>query len=166
MEASNKKERIRAKFIFSVMFGITLVYIGLAGIMSIVTAQKGIDMLELKKAEYDAVFKKQVELNFQIEDIFRDLNNLKMKNRTSSEHKHMQQIITQKRTMMENELNDTDDADPKFMAYKNILVHIKTIQSIMDNLDSESRKRENNMEQLEKCRTKYQEMTKNKAKKQ
>lgn len=35
----------------------------------------------------------------------------------------------------------------------------------MDNLDRESKKRESNVEQLEKCRQKYQELTKNKLNK-
>lgn len=39
---------------------------------------------------------------------------------------------------------------------------IRVIQSSMDDLDRESKKRESNMEQLEKCRIKYQELTKNK----
>ena len=164
MDASNKKERLRAKLVFSCIFAITLSFIGFSGIMAIVTAQKGLETLELRKAEYDAVFKKQVELNFQMDDIFRDLNNLKMKSRTTSEHKHMQQIITQKRVMMESELQGGADDDPKFMAYKGMLSYIKSIQVIMDNIDVEARKRESNMEQLEKCRQKYQELTKNKVK--
>ncbi len=162
MDASNKKERLKAKLVFSLMFIITIALIGFTGIMSIRTAQKGLTMLEVKKAEYDEVFKKQVELNFQMDELFRDLNNLKMKTRSTSEHKHMQQIITQKRVMMESELIDIPDDDPKFTAYKDMLKHIKTIQVIMDNMDLEARKRESNMEQLEKCRAKYQELTKNK----
>ena len=42
------------------------------------------------------------------------------------------------------------------------LEQIRVIQSSMDDLDRESKKRESNMEQLEKCRIKYQELTKNK----
>lgn len=166
MNASNKSERIKARFVYAGMFCLTLLVIGVCGIMSIVTAQKGIAMLELKKSEYDVVFKKQVEFNFQIEELFRDLNNLKMKRRSTSEHKHMQQIITEKRTLIENELSDTNNTDPKFSAYCNMMDYIKYIQSLMDELDAESRERESNMEQLEKCRTKYQELTKNKVKKQ
>ena len=43
-----------------------------------------------------------------------------------------------------------------------MLEQIRVIQSSMDDLDRESKKRESNMEQLEKCRIKYQELTKNK----
>lgn len=166
MDASNKSERFKAKSLFAGIFISTLLVIGSCGVLTIVTAQKGIAMLELKKAEYDEVFKRQVEYNFQIEELFRDMNNLKMKRRTTSEHKHMQQIITEKRTLIENEISDSDISDSKFSAYSNILNYVKHIQSLMDELDASAKERESNMEQLEKCRQKYQELTKNKVKKQ
>ena len=50
MDASNKKERLRAKLVFSLMFIITIALIGFTGIMSIRTDQKGLTMLEVKKA--------------------------------------------------------------------------------------------------------------------
>lgn len=101
MEAENKKARLKAKLRFTLVFAIALIVTTTGGIVTIVTAQKGISLLESKKAEYDNVFKKQAELNFQIEELFRDLNNLKTKRRNSSEHKHMQKLITKKRLLME-----------------------------------------------------------------
>ena len=96
MEAENKIARLKAKLRFTLVFAIALIVTTTGGIVTIVTAQKGISLLESKKAEYDNVFKKQAELNFQIEELFRDLNNLKTKRRNSSEHKHMQKLITKK----------------------------------------------------------------------
>ena len=156
MEAENKKARLKAKLRFTLVFAIALIVTTTGGIVTIVTAQKGISLLESKKAEYDNVFKKQAELNFQIEELFRDLNNLKTKRRNSSEHKHMQKLITKKRLLMENDIAMQADKS-KYEVYKAMLEQIRVIQSSMDDLDSES-----NMEQLEKCRIKYQELTKNK----
>ena len=79
MEAENKIARLKAKLRFTLVFAIALIVTTTGGIVTIVTAQKGISLLESKKAEYDNVFKKQAELNFQIEELFRDLNNLKTK---------------------------------------------------------------------------------------
>mgnify|MGYP000764469287 CR=1 FL=1 len=104
MEAENKKARLKAKLRFTLVFAIALIVTTTGGVVTIVTAQKGISLLESKKAEYDNVFKKQAELNFQIEELFRDLNNLKTKRRNSSEHKHMQKLITKKRLLMENDI--------------------------------------------------------------
>ena len=150
MEAENKKARLKAKLRFTLVFAIALIVTTTGGIVTIVTAQKGISLLESKKAEYDNVFKKQAELNFQIEELFRDLNNLKTKRRNSSEHKHMQKLITKKRLLMENDIAMQADKS-KYEVYKAMLEQIRVIQSSMDDLDRESKKRESNMEQLEKC---------------
>lgn len=164
MEAENKKARLKAKLRFSLVFVIALSVITTGGVVTIMTEQKGISLLENKKTEYDDVFKKQAELNFQIEELFRDLNNLKTKRRNSSEHKHMQKLITKKRLLMENDIAMQVDNN-KYEIYEAMLEQVRIIQSVMDELDRESKKRESNMEQLEKCRNKYQELTKNKLKK-
>lgn len=163
MEASNKRERFKAKVRFSVVFAISLLMITIGGTVTIITAQKGISLLEAKKSEYDNVFKKQAELNFQIEELLRDLNNLKTKKRNSSEHKHMQKIVTKKRLMIEEEI-DGGDKHSRYGVYSTMLEQIRNIQSSLDEMDRESKKRETNMEQLEKSRLKYQELTKNKVK--
>ena len=164
MEAQNKQERLKAQLTLTLVFVIALIVITTGGVVTIVTAQKGISLLEEKKREYDDVFKKQAELNFQMEEMFRNLNNLKTKRRNSSEHKHMQQLITKKRLLMENDI--AAQGDPNiYEVYKLMLEQVRAIQTSMDELDRESKKRENNIEQLEKCRIKYQEVTKNKQKK-
>ena len=149
MEAMNIEERKSAKWKFSIIFVVTLLVIALCGSISIVTAQRGIALLENKKSEYDEVFKKQAELNFQIEELFRELNSLK----------------TKKRQLMENEITSFASNKQNYEVYKVMLDQIKEIQVTMDNLDREAKKRESNIEQLEKCRNKYQELTKEKLKK-
>ena len=158
METLNTDDRKQKKAIFCLVFFITLLLTALCGSASIVTAQKGISLLKEKKAEYDEMFKKQAELNFQMEELFKDLNNLKMKQRNTSEHKHMQQLITRKRLRMEDEISLIEWGN--YEIYQQMLEQIKVIQSTMDNLDRENKKRDSNMEQLEKCRMKYQELTK------
>ena len=165
MDAMNIEERKSGMLKFSIIFVVTLLVIALCGRISIVTAQRGIALLENKKSEYDEVFKKQAELNFQIEELFRELNSLKTKKRNASEHKHLQNLITKKRQLMENEITSFASNKQSYEVYKVMLDQIKEIQVIMDNLDREAKKRESNIEQLEKCRNKYQELTKEKLKK-
>lgn len=165
MEAMNIEERKSAKWKFSIIFAVTLLIIALCGSISIVTAQKAIALLENKKSEYDEVFKKQAELNFQIEELFRELNSLKSKKRNASENKHLQNLITKKRQLMENEISSFASNGQNYEVYKVMLDQIKEIQITMDNLDREAKKRESNIEQLEKCRNKYQELTKEKLQK-
>ena len=164
MEAENKKARLKAKLRFSLVFAIALIVTTAGGVVTIITAQKGISLLKSKKAEYDDVFKKQAEFNFQIEELLRNLNNLKTKRRNSSDYKHMQKLITDKRLLMEIEMAAYSDKI-KLEAYEAMLEQLRINQSSMDELDRERKKRESNMEQLEKCRIKYQELTKNRLKK-
>lgn len=164
MEAQNKQELLKAKLRFTLVFVIALIVITTGGVVTIVTAQKGISLLEEKKREYDDVFKKQAELNFQMEEMFKDLNNLRTKRRNSSEHKHMQQLISKKRLLMENDIAVQGDPS-KYEAYQTMLEQIRVIQTSMDELDKARKKRESNIEQLEKSRIKYQEVTKNRQKK-
>lgn len=165
MKAMNIEERKSAKWKFFIIFAVTLLIIALCGSISIVTAQKAIALLENKKSEYDEVFKKHAELNFQIEELFRELNSLKGKKRNASEHKHLQNLITKKRQLMENEISSFESNGQNYEVYKVMLNQIKEIQATMDNLDREAKKRESNIEQLEKCRNKYQELTKEKLQK-
>lgn len=165
MEAMNIEERKSAKWKFFIIFAVTLLIIALCGSISIVTTQKAIALLENKKSEYDEVFKKHAELNFQIEELFRELNSLKGKKRNASEHKHLQNLITKKRQLMENEISSFESNGQNYEVYKVMLNQIKEIQATMDNLDREAKKRESNIEQLEKCRNKYQELTKEKLQK-
>lgn len=165
MEAMNIDERKSAKWKFSIIFIVTLLIITLCESISIVTAQKGISLLENKKQEYDEVFKKQAEFNFQMEELFRDLNSLKTKERNASEHKHLQNLITKDRQLMENEIAGFKQYRSNYEIYQIMLNQIKTIQATMDDLNREAKRRESNIEQLEKCRNKYQELTKEKIQK-
>ncbi len=165
MKPLNAKDRKQQKLSFYVYFGLTLFLFGLCTIFTFITAQKGIALLESKKSSYDAIFKKQAELNFQLDEIFRDLINLKSKKRTTSEHKQMQRIINNNRMMMEAEIAAMEsDRQEHLILYKTILDQIKEIQTSLDLYEKESNTRLYNIEQLEKCRQKYQEISKRRIK--
>lgn len=73
----------------------------------------------------------------------------------------MQKIITQKRMLMEEELLSLEENHQEhYTIYMELLELIKETQAVFDAYDSQSRKREYNMDQLEKCRQKYQEISK------
>lgn len=162
MRPLNYPERQKAKTAFAISFAITLVFLFMCGAFTLVTAQKGVALLEQRKTDYDEVFKKQAELNFQLDQLFRDLNNLKTKGRNSSEHKQMQKLITNVRMLMEEDITTSSEKERYHSLYLIMLEQIKVIQSTMDMFERESSKRQYNMEQLEKCRQKYQELTKKK----
>jgi hypothetical protein len=154
-------DRRKQTLIFSAVFAFLLVVIFISGSISLISAQHGIALLEAKKSSYDRLFQKQAEFNFTIEAIFRDLHNLRSKKRTSNEYKHMQKIITEKRMLMEEEILALEEQQQgHYVLYQKLLELVKETQEIFDAYDSQSRKREYNMDQLEKCRQKYQEISK------
>ena len=161
MIANNVSDIRRQTLKFSAVFAVLLGVIFLAGSVSLISAQQGVTLLEAKKSSYDRLFQKQAEFNFAIEEIFRDLHNLRSKKRTTSEYKYMQKIITQKRMLMEEELLSLEESHQEhYTIYIELLELIKETQAVFDAYDSQSRKREYNMDQLEKCRQKYQEISK------
>lgn len=161
MIANNVSDIRRQTLKFSAVFAVLLGVIFLAGSVSLISAQQGVTLLDAKKSSYDRLFQKQAEFNFVIEEIFRDLHNLRSKKRTTSEYKYMQKIITQKRMLMEEELLSLEESDQEhYTIYIELLELIKETQAVFDAYDSQSRKREYNMDQLEKCRQKYQEISK------
>ena len=154
-------DRRKQILIFSAVFAFLLGVIVISGSISLISAQHGIALLEAKKSSYDRLFQKQAEFNFTIEEIFRDLHNLRSKKRTSNEYKHMQKIITEKRMLMEEEILALEEQQQgHYVLYQKLLERVKETQEIFDAYDSQSRKREYNMDQLEKCRQKYQEISK------
>jgi len=159
----NKPERRRMLLLFMLSFLVLLVGIGSAGAFTLLTAQRGVALLEQKSSAYDRVLQKQAEMNFQLEELFKDLHSLRTKSRTSSEYKYMQKRITQNRMLMEEELSMMNEEERKpYVIYTEILEVVKATQGELDELDAVRRDRLYNMDQLEKCRKKYQELSKSK----
>lgn len=154
MDAKNKKERKSAITSFSLLFFFTLLLFLLLGITTLTTAKKGISMLEEKKVRYDEIFRKQADYNFRIDNLLRNINSLKNKDRTNNEHKQLQQIITQERVRMEDEIEMMDADSVYFSLYKAMLRQIQATQEVSDQLYKESGQREYYLEQLQKGRRK------------
>lgn len=160
MEIKNKEDRRRTIRQFCLVFFLLLTVMFVAGAVTLVTAQKGAALLEEKKAAYERTIQKQAEINFQLEHIFKDLHNLRTQPRTINEYKQMQKIITEQRMMIEQEIVSlSPEEQERYVIFSQILEIVKKTQETLDASDAESRKRVYNMDQLEKCRQKYQEQT-------
>lgn len=152
MNEKNKKERKEAKTAFLMQFSFTLLLFFLIGICTLTTVRKGISMLEEKKALYDDIFRKQANYNFRLDEMYRNLNSLTTKERSGNEHRQLQQIITQERDKMLDEINMSDADSINYALYKSILEQIRTTQETIDRYDREARRREYNLGQLQKGR--------------
>ena len=156
MEAKNKKERKKARTAFLVWFALTLLLFFTFGVFTLTIAQKGISMLEEKKARYDGIFRKQADYNFRMDEMYRNMHSLTIKERTGNEHRLLQQIITQERDKMLDEIGMSDNDSNSYMLYKSMLAQIRTTQETIDNYDKEARKRKYNLGQLQKGRQRVQ----------
>ena len=154
MEEKNKKERKEAKVAFLTWFSFTLLLFLLFGAFTLTTAQKGISMLEDKKTRYDEIFRKQADYNFRLDEIFRNMNSLTTKERSGNEHRQLQLLITQERDKMVEEIGTSDADSSNYALYKSILEQVSTTQETIDRYNSEARKREYNLGQLQKGRHK------------
>lgn len=160
MEIKNKEDRRRTTRQFCLVFFLLLTVMFAAGAVTLVTAQKGAALLEEKKAAYERTIQKQAEIYFQLEHIFKDLHNLRTQPRTINEYKQMQKIITEQRMMMEQEIVSlSPEEQERYVIFSQILEVVKKTQETLDASDAESRKRVYNIDQLEKCRQKYQKQT-------
>ncbi|RKW57644.1 MAG: hypothetical protein D8H98_12630 [Prevotella sp.] len=156
MEAKNKKDRKKARTAFLAWFSLTLLLFFSFGIFTLIIAQKGISMLEEKKARYDGIFRKQADYNFRMDEMYRNMHSLTIKERTGNEHRLLQQIITQERDRMLDEIGMSDNDSNSYMLYKSMLAQIRTTQETIDNYDKEARKRKYNLSQLQKGRKRLQ----------
>ncbi len=156
MEAKNKKDRKKARTAFLAWFSLTLLLFFSFGIFTLIIAQKGISMLEEKKARYDGIFRKQADYNFRMDEMYKNMHSLTIKERTGNEHRLLQQIITQERDKMLDEIGMSDNDSNSYMLYKSMLAQIRTTQENIDNYDKEARKRKYNLGQLQKGRKRLQ----------
>ena len=91
-----------------------------------------------------------------MDEMYRNMHSLTIKERTGNEHRLLQQIITQERDKMLDEIGMSDNDSNNYMLYKSVLTQIRTTQETIDNYDKEARKRVYNLGQLQKGRQRVQ----------
>ncbi|MEP0213461.1 MAG: type VI secretion system TssO [Cellulophaga sp.] len=161
MKPLNYIKRRKQILKFSLYFSFLIIVLLVCGSFTLNTATKGITLLNEKKASYDAIFNKQAQLNYQLEDIYKNLSSLKNKQRTLTEHKEMQKLISDTRLSLEKEININKQDAKHYELYQELFKHLGEIQSIMDVYKKEESKRLYNIDQLEKCKQKYKEINSN-----
>lgn len=164
MRASNYKNRRKQIPRFWLFFSILMAVLFICGFSTLKTADKGIALLKEKKVRYDEVFKRQAEFNFQLDEIHKMLYSLRNKRRNPGEHRQMQKLITDKRELLEQEIDSGLKKNKDHILYIALLNQVRDIQSIMDIYAKEEEKRRHNIDQLEKCKEKYREISKQKMK--
>ena len=158
-------QEIRAKNIrdFSISFTMLIVMFFLCCHITISIAEKGINLLEEKRNKYEQVFKQQAELNFMLDDLNKKLFALRSKKRNAGEHKQLQKIISEAREELEKDIDTTKIGNEHYTIYSQLLSQVREIQTVMDLYEIEDNKRSYYIEQLEKCKQIYQDLSRQRS---
>ena len=158
-------QEIRAKNIrdFSISFTMLIVMFFLCCYITISIAEEGINLLEEKRNKYEQVFKHQAELNFMLDDLNKKLFALRSKKRNAGEHKQLQKIISEAREELEKDIDTTKIGNEHYTIYSQLLSQVREIQTVMDLYEIEDNKRSYYIEQLEKCKQIYQDLSRQRS---
>ncbi|MGJ8660308.1 MAG: hypothetical protein ACSHWV_10695, partial [Cellulophaga fucicola] len=70
-------------------------------------------------------------------------------------------LISDTRLSLEKDINENKHDAKHYELYQELFNHLREIQSVMDVYRKEESKRIHNIDQLEKCKKKYQEINSN-----
>lgn len=156
MKALNQTERKKAGIKFISVFGLLLIVFSLCSFFTIQTGKKGISVLEKRHAGYTKIFEKQAAFSYEIDNIIKQLYQLKKKNRTLSQHRQFQGIISGLRDEINQEIADSE-YEEQLAVYGEMLNQVKQIQAVLDKFEEDNEEYAYFNELLERCIEKYQE---------
>jgi hypothetical protein len=153
---------------YYIMFFISFLFIFFCLMITLITANRGVEELEQKHSYYNNIVVKQGEMNLIIDEILVQLNDLRFKDRTLNERKNLQSLINEKRFKINAIIQESKaDINNSFLLYDEFLLEIQQIQTRIDVLKESEGLFAINKTQLEKCIQKHNEEINNltKAKK-
>ena len=163
MRPKNYNKRNTSIAIFGALFIVLLLVFFISSYITISIAEEGINLLEEKRNKYEQVFKQQAELNFMLDDLNKKLFALRSKKRNAGEHKQLQKIISEAREELEKDIDTTKVGNEHYTIYSQLLSQVREIQTVMDLYEIEDNKRSYYIEQLEKCKQIYQDLSRQRS---
>ncbi|AKU70499.1 type VI secretion system TssO [Prevotella fusca] len=151
MTEKNRKERRQAMNSFAFIFGFTMLLFVLFAVCTLKTAERGISLLDEKKARYDEVFRKQAGYNYRMDQMFKDMNNLTIQTRTDNEQARYHMIIARHIQEMQDEIYRGDVDTTHYVLYKVLFNQLQATQETTATYFDEKRDLDYIMEQIEKA---------------
>ncbi|WP_455074957.1 type VI secretion system TssO [Prevotella fusca] len=151
MTEKNRKERQQAMNSFAFIFGFTMLLFVLFAVCTLKTAERGISLLDEKKARYDEVFRKQAGYNYRMDQMFKDMNNLTIQTRTDNEQARYHMIIARHIQEMQDEIYRGDVDTTHYVLYKVLFNQLQATQETTATYFDEKRDLDYIMEQIEKA---------------
>jgi len=150
MREKNRKERRQTMDSFIFIFSFTLLLFVLFAVCTLKTAERGVNMLDEKKARYDEIFRKQADYNFRMDEMFKDMNNLATQKRTDNEQAQFQMIIARHRQEMQDEIYQSDADSTSYALYKVLFRQLQATQETTAAYFDEKRDLDYIMNQIQK----------------
>lgn len=151
MTEKNRKERQQAMNSFAFIFGFTMLLFVLFAVCTLKTAERGISLLDEKKARYDEVFRKQAGYNYRMDQMFKDMNNLTIQTRTDNEQARYHMIIARHIQEMQDEIYRGEVDTTHYVLYKVLFNQLQATQETTATYFDEKRDLDYIMEQIEKA---------------
>lgn len=151
MTEKNRKERQQAMNSFAFIFGFTMLLFVLFAVCTLKTAERGISLLDEKKARYDEVFRKQAGYNYRMDQMFKDMNNLTIQTRTDNEQARYHMIIARHIQEMQDEIYRGDVDTTHYVLYKVLFNQLQATQETTATYFDEKRDLDYIMEQIGKA---------------
>lgn len=136
---------------FAFIFGFTMLLFVLFAVCTLKTAERGISLLDEKKARYDEVFRKQAGYNYRMDQMFKDMNNLTIQTRTDNEQARYHMIIARHIQEMQDEIYRGDVDTTHYVLYKVLFNQLQATQETTATYFDEKRDLDYIMEQIEKA---------------
>ena len=140
MKPVNSAAYKSAVFQFSVFFSLLAIVTALSIIFTLKTATFGVDVLEQKHKSYVSVFVQQSKISNNLDQLIRYLFQLKNKDRTSSQHKKLQIMISELKDKIKLDI-EKNNASTINLALQNTalpqqLNRVRQLTERVDNLTS------------------------------
>lgn len=165
MKPSNLDDIRKRSRIFGIYFAITVAFLFFCGSMSLITAKRGLGLIQKKKLEYDLVFQKQSEYGRNIDNLITELYDLYNSERSLAAHNHKQSMVSKERIKMMDEIKTAGIDKEYYQIFFQILTELEEIQNTVSESAGVKDKRTDVAFNLEQCREKYNKLTEQNSKK-
>jgi gas vesicle protein len=156
MKPLNYKERRKALFQFSLVFGVMIIVMFITGYVMLKTGERGVQVLEIKHSRYSEAFRKKAAFTFEIEEIIKRLYQINNKKRSFSQHKKFQDLVSNMRDKITESVKKEEEENvEEFIIYQELVTIIKDIQNDLDTYEEANEKYMNIESLLERCNEKY-----------
>ena len=127
MKPLNYKERNTGLLQFILVFGIMTIVIFTSAVIAVKTGKSGVSVLQERNTDYRNIFEKKASLSNDIDEILKYLYQLKNKDRSLTQHKQFQVLISSIRDKIAETIQEGRTGN-KFIVYQEMIDEINLLR--------------------------------------